>query len=217
MRIQMIVAAGVAALACGGAAPPPDQTDRFERQVLAQVNFAREHPRELAEALRAYRATFHGNIVYEDDEPVGVLTEEGVAAVDDAIAFLERQHPLPALDRGALLAEAARDHVVEQGPTGAIGHASPRGQSPGDRVRARGGDVYVSETISYGKTTAESVVRQLVVDDGLPRRGHRVLVFSTAYRYAGVGCGTHARYGYMCVIDYSGTPTGGPMPPSIAS
>jgi uncharacterized protein YkwD len=57
------------------------------------------------------------------------------------------------------------------------------------------------------------VVRSLIIDDGVPGRGHRAAVFSNAYRFAGVGCRTHARYRVVCVVDYAGTPDGNPMQP----
>jgi hypothetical protein len=44
------------------------------------------------------------------------------------------------------------------------------------------------------------------------------LIFSPGYRFAGVGCGPHPRDRYMCVIDFSGTATGGPeLPGDVAA
>ena len=60
--------------------------------------------------------------------------------------------------------------------------------------------------ITYGSNTAEEVVAQLVVDDGVPDRGHRRLLYDPALRYAGVSCGPHPGYGTMCVIDLASTP-----------
>ena len=82
---------------------------------------------------------------------------------------------------------------------------------PGDRVKARGGDIYVGETIAYGPRDAATVVRQFVVDDGVPRRGHRALLFSAAFRFAGADCAPHPVYGSVCVVDYSGTSDGSPV------
>ena len=41
-------------------------------------------------------------------------------------------------------------------------------------------------------------------------RGHRRILYAAEYRYAGVGCGTHAKYGAMCVVDYGRTRDGQP-------
>jgi hypothetical protein len=61
--------------------------------VIAAINDARAHPQAYAAGLRAYRGYYHGRQVDAPDEAGTHLTREGVAAVDDAIAFLERQPP----------------------------------------------------------------------------------------------------------------------------
>lgn len=189
----------------------------LEAQVLAEINFARQHPQEYAEDLREYRRYFDGRLLYLPGDQNGVITNEGTDAVDEAIDFLERQAPLPPLGRGALLQLAARDHAGELGLTGANGHLSPDGASPGERVRRRGGDIYVGEGISYGHDRADAIVRQLIVDDGVRGRGHRALLFNDAFRYAGIGCGGHRRYGNICVVDFSGTINGTPALPGLAN
>lgn len=186
----------------------------LEAEVLAEINFARQHPQEYADELREYRRYFDGPLLYLPGDENGVITHEGVGAVDDAIRFLERQSPLPPLGRGELLQLAARDHAEELGMTGANGHLSPNGASPGERVRRRGGDIYVGEGISYGQTRADAVVRQLIIDDGVRGRGHRALLFDRGFRYAGIGCGDHRRFGHICVVDFSGTANGGPTLPA---
>lgn len=210
MRLRGLLAA-IAAMSAA-----PVAAEELERSVLAEINRARTQPRETAAALRQYRARFDGRVVREPGDPVGVRTVEGRRAVDEAIVFLERQEPLPPLAHGPVLARAARGWAAAQGSDGGVGHQGG-GASVGTRMRAAGGDIYVGETISYGMRHAAAVVRQLIVDDGQPRRGHRALVFSRGFRFAGVGCGGHARYRSMCVIDYASTPDGGPVLPQIAS
>jgi hypothetical protein len=53
----------------------------------------------------------------------------------------------------------------------------------------------------------------LIVDDGVRRRGHRVLLFSGMFDFAGVSCGGHEVYGSMCVVDLSATRDGRPPVP----
>ncbi len=67
---------------------------------------------------------------------------------------------------------------------------------------------YVGEVITYGSNTAEDVVRQLIVDDGVDDRGHRKLVFADDIDFAGVSCGAHPSFGTMCVIDVARTRDG---------
>ncbi len=182
----------------------------LERAVLAEINFARTRPRDYAERLRAYRKLFRGKIVYYPGNPDGLLTREGTRAVDEAIRFLERQPPLAPIAPSPLLARAARDHVAEQGPRGATGHVSADGANPVLRVQRRGGGSYVAEVITYGPPSAVEVVRQLIVDDDVPGRGHRKTLFAAEMRFAGVACGPHRGYRVMCVADLGRKADGAP-------
>jgi uncharacterized protein YkwD len=177
--------------------------------VVAEINRLRADPPAYAQELRAYRQQFRGRLV-ADGNPGGTMTREGVKAVDEAIRALERQPPLPPLQVGRVLALAAQDHADDQGPRGLVGHQSASGATPSQRVVARGGGPYISETISYGSTSARAVVRQLVVDDGVADRGHRKALLSPEFRYAGAGCGPHAGYVAMCVVDFGRTIDGRP-------
>ncbi|GAA0337682.1 CAP domain-containing protein [Sphingomonas oligophenolica] len=201
----------------GTSAPPPPPSDTLEDAVLAEINFVRTHPRDYADDLRRYRDLFDGRVVHLPGDPVGEMTNEGTDAVDEAIDFLDRQAPLPALEPGALLARAARGFADEQGASGYTGHRSADGEMPGDRVKRLGGGIFVGETISYGYDDPVAVVRQLIIDDGLPGRGHRALIFSPGSLYAGVGCGVHPRNRFLCVIDYSASPDGGPNLPKFVA
>jgi hypothetical protein len=210
---RCVAALGLSWLALVAASEPP----RLEDAVLAEVNYVRAHPQDYADELRRYREFFDGRVVRLPGDQIGQTMREGVGAVDEAISFLDRQAPLPPLAYGEVLALAAHDLADEQGETGYTGHRSANGESPGDRVKRRGGDIYVGETISYGYDDPGAVVRQLVIDDGVPSRGHRGLIFTADNRYAGVGCGRHPRDGFLCVIDYSTTPNGAPALPRFVT
>ncbi|CAN5173219.1 CAP domain-containing protein [soil metagenome] len=202
-----------AALLLAALSGSPAHTGELEDRVLDELNLARTSPQIYAERLRAYRGWFSGPVVYVPGVPDGIMTREGITAVDDAIRFLDAQKPVAALKSDNILALAARDWVAVQGRTGQTGHFSRDGRGPGDRVTARGGDKFVGENISYGFDEADLVVVQLIVDDNVPARGHRKSIYNGAYAYAGVACGDHAIYRHMCVIDYSFFPKGIFLPP----
>src|SRR3569832_586081 len=122
----------------------------LEAGVLEQINFARQHPQEYAEQLRAYRGEFEGRILYRPGDDNGVMTQEGVTAVDEAVDFLERQAPLPPLGEGAVLAMAAHDLSSILCRDGSVGHVPRDGSSPGQRGKRRGGDDKDNKSISYG-------------------------------------------------------------------
>lgn len=183
----------------------------LEDAVLARINAIRANPKAYAEELREYRGYFDGEIVYLPGDYNGVVTREGAAAVDEAIAFLERQPPLPPVESAPILTRTAVDFSREQGAAGSSGHVGQDGSRPGDRVKRRGGDVFVGEVIAYGLTDPDQVVRQLIVDDGVPDRGHRKLLFNPRFRFAGIGCGPHRALEHLCVVDLSATPDGRPV------
>lgn len=197
------------------AAAPDPASDRYAERVLAALNRVRTQPRAVEAELRRYGETFRGRVAFEDDPDRGWGTAEGAAAVKEAASILDRQPSLPPLRPAPVLERAARAHAAEQARSGAIGHLSSAGRGPGDRVRAAGGDAYVTEAIAYGFEAPDRAVRQLLVDDGVPRRGHRVLMLNPRLRYAGVGCAPHPRLRTVCVIDFAETPDGSPwVPPS---
>ena len=121
------------------------------------------------------------------------------------MAFLKRQSPLsPLKSQVALLTSAAR-HAADQGSTGSRSHIGSDGSTPYDRVVAAGAKpAEVGEEIAFDADTGMGVARQLIVDYGVPDRGHRVGLFSASMTYAGVACNPHTTYTLICVIDVSG-------------
>jgi uncharacterized protein YkwD len=195
-------------LSLGLCAPATARPATLADAIIAELNFARTRPQAYADTLRRHRASYRGLFVDDPEEPASHTSREGAAAVDEAIAFLDSQPPLPPLASAPVLALAAADHAEAQRRRGDIGHISANGDNPGQRVVRRGGGPYVSETIAYGFAVPVAVVRQLIIDDGVADRGHRAVIFDARLHHAGVGCGGHPVYTAMCVIDFSPSPDG---------
>ena len=147
---------------------------------------------------------------------VPIRTNEGRSAVLEAAEFLESVEPVMELiGYSEALHLAARDHVLDQGPTGGIGHSGTDGSRPGQRMRRYGepGDATGSltgEVINYGDETPRMTVIQLVIDDGVPDRGHRHNLFNPKFRAAGAAIGYHKEYGTMVVVDLADAFTANP-------
>lgn len=170
--------------------------------IVAELNRVRADPPGYALELMEHRQRFRGMIVHEPGERIYRRTQEGRSAVDEAIVALQRQAPLPSLSANTLLAITAADHVRDQGTVGTRGHNGSDGSSPIDRALKRGlRPWYVGEVISYGPESAAAVVRELIIDDGVPDRGHRLAIFSPDFGRAGAACGPHRGYRRMCVVD----------------
>jgi uncharacterized protein YkwD len=59
----------------------------------------------------------------------------------------------------------------------------------------------IGEVINYGEETPRMTVIQLVIDDGVPGRGHRHSIFNRDFHVAGAAIGYHKTYGSMTVVD----------------
>jgi uncharacterized protein YkwD len=114
---------------------------------------------------------------------------------------------MPPLSLSAGLSAAARDLVRDQAESGGLGHRGSDGSSPADRVGRYGqwGGA-LSENVSYNaypNTDAREVVTQLLVDDGVPGRGHRRNILDPTMRRVGVSCGRHPTFPLVCVMDHA--------------
>ena len=168
----------------------PGRADDLAAQVHAEINLARTAPRHYAQIVASRSA--------------GQRHIEGDRVVQEAVRFLEKARPLPALSRSEGLGSSALSHVLDQGPAGARGHNSTDGSTPWKRMARFGRwSGHAAENIAYGQRDAREIVVSLIVDDGVRDRGHRLNIFGGDFHVAGIACGAHASYGSMCVIDFA--------------
>jgi hypothetical protein len=96
---RCLVSAGLMLMATVLAAPDGNATgemDQNERAVLEELNLARTRPAEYAGYLEEHKRNFKGPLIVVVDGR-RIKTVEGITAVDEAIAFLKRTPPVPAL------------------------------------------------------------------------------------------------------------------------
>ncbi|KRB46559.1 MAG: CAP domain-containing protein [Pseudomonadota bacterium] len=179
----------------------------MEDAILAEINFARAYPQEYARRLMLQPITDWGRSLQAGGQP------DDPEARAEAIEALQRQSPLPPLQPDDKLAAAALEHVEVQGPGGHIGHSGPDGERFYDRLRRHGVQPAIAaENIAYGPPTAADTVRELIIDSGVPSRGHRHNIFHASFEAVGVSCGPHRDYSTMCVMDFGGSSAAGPSP-----
>ena len=179
----------------------------LERIILQELNVARRHPDAYIRYLEHYRTLFKEKSYIQPGTNLLIRTEEGTAAVDEAITFLRRQSPLAPLRWAEGLARSGAELVRAQARNKETGHGSGRLEMTRRIQRHGRWTIAIGEAITYGPYVAErgrDVVAQLLVDDGVPGRGHRKTLFDTDYRLAGVSCGPHPTLETACVIDFAG-------------
>lgn len=184
-------------------APSRGGSGDLARQVLAETNVARQQPKRYAQYIREFKRSFVGKGYRVPGTVSLVMTEEGTAALDEAVRFLSRQRPVPPLSWSPGLAKAAADLAREQTASGDTGHGGDGDMRK--RIESHGSWLStIGENISYGPDTARLVVMGLIIDDGVSDRGHRKNIFNPAFATAGAACAPHPVYRKICVMDFAG-------------
>lgn len=186
------------------------QRSALEADVLSEINRARANPGDVAASIRGRLEHIKGKDYFPPERggKTAVVTKEGVAAVNDALAFLERQDALPQLETAMPegLRLAAEDHLTDLGGNGTVGHSGSDGMCSSDRMNRYGQwHGKCGEVLWFGRTgaTARQMIEDLIVDDGVASRGHRLGIYDAAYRVAGIRVGEHKTFGECCVADMS--------------
>ena len=174
-------------------------------QVFEEQNLARTKPKEYAAKLKKCLSYFKGSTMYFPGNPVGLMTNEGPGGYANAIAFLEGHAPMTPLKWSEGLGKSANDHAKDIGGKGITGHTGSDGSSMTDRMDRYGKwQSKCGENCSFGCATAEDIICQLIVDDGLSSRGHRNNIFSSDFGVTGVAYAPHKSQEHCCVLDYAG-------------
>jgi hypothetical protein len=179
-------------------------THNISYQVFQELNVLRINPVQYTTKLRNHLSKFQGNLIHNSSGPL-IRTQEGPPAVQECIDCLLETSPLPEFTWSSELARAAQDHCDDCGPAGVFGHTGADGSTMDDRIsRHCNWEITIGENISYGTDTAEDIVIQLMVDDGVPGRGHRINILKPSYRCVGIGFGPHSQMRTICTMDFAG-------------
>lgn len=176
----------------------------IEAEVIYEMNKVRTDPQRYArEYVLPLQKLYNGKRVERPGE-ITIITQEGVSAVKELYQYLIDATPVMPLNPSMGLAKAAQLHADDQSKSGRYGHDSSDGADPFDRMEKYGDFTKTAgENIAYGYNTAERIVLGLLVDDGVPGRGHRTNIMKDEFMVAGVGIRPHPELRYVCVIDYA--------------
>lgn len=177
----------------------------LEQQVIHELNKVRSNPAKFAEDyMEELLDVYQGKLFYYPGQDP-VKTKEGIFPLEECLETLKKTAPMPLLYPAHGLVNAAGDLVADQQKHGGIGHISRSGTTPQQRIEKFGDwDICSAEDITYGSFEARQIVIFLLIDDGVPDRGHRKNILNPCFRFGGVRFGKHPTYETMCVIDYAG-------------
>lgn len=159
-----------------------------EKEVILLVNMARSNPRQFA---------------------IGFLESRKGESPEARECYNEmvKTQPLQVLLPSKALSLAARDHAIDMGETGDIGHVSSDGKTATQRVEKYGSftGLYNGpwENCSYGLESPLDIVLQLLIDKDVPGRGHRKNILHKDVRYIGTSIKPHKTYRVNCVMDFA--------------
>ncbi len=157
-------------------------TAAIELEILAEINRARTQPQAYADWLEQQQQYYQGILLKLPGEQA-IRTNRGYKALQEAIAFLRQQPPLPPLSSSEALAATAKTQL--------------------DAIANFTSGININlDNISYSLVTPQAIVMQLIVDDRFPDRRRRHSLFTSESEQAGIVCEPDERYDNICAIAY---------------
>jgi uncharacterized protein YkwD len=176
----------------------------LEKAVAHEINLARTDPKGYASFLEKWKQYYDGKQLKLPGE-ITIMTKEGVTAVNEAIRFLRSINSVSLLSPSKGMSLGAKDHLRDLGTSGASQHQGSDGSQTWERVNRYGTwQTIIGENISFGHGKARPIVMTLIIDDGVPNRGHRKNIFNPDFHVVGVAFGDHSIYRTICVITFAG-------------
>ncbi len=148
-----------------------------EMEMVNEINLLRGNPSGYIQYVDAY--------VNEQRRTDGFPVDQAV--VNELKAELRQLGPLSILTPSQCIYQAAKEHGIDQKPTGDVNHQGRDGSWPWDRVRKACSNMQDgNENLVAGTPSVRTAVILLLIDEGIPTRGHRKTLLKPEWRY--VGC-----------------------------
>ena len=179
------------------------QKEKFKQELAKQLSFIRGSPKSYIHLVEEQRTCLKGNILYIPGHKLGARTLEGEKAYLECIDYLNSQKPIGVLQYDEEISKASQDHADDMGQNGLTDHFGSDNSVPTDRV-----EKYIewdganSENLVFGVKNPEQVIIDLIVDDGIPHRYNRAIIFDPKLKYIGVGVCSHPVYNMCTVLNY---------------
>lgn len=157
--------------------------DDKEKEVIWILNMMRKNP-----------SLFASTVVKKYPDQSGRTRLKNVREYKSLLKALEKLQPLSILVPDSLSWVSARCHALESGKKGYVGHDR---QSKNCKSLTH----FMGECCQYGEETPIDIVMSLLIDEGVPSLGHRVIFLGT-YDKIGVSVQPHKSYRINTVLDF---------------
>lgn len=174
-----------------------------EREVIFEINKLRsDPPRYAREVVKPRLAKFHSDgMVYTNSQGIYIRTSEGKTAVAECIQALESTAPMQPLYHDSRLYNAAKSHGMDMRDNNFFEHDSSDGTQFYERLQKFGFKGHCAENLAAGNDAPEEIVLQLIIDDGVPSRGHRTNLLTPDFNIIGASVVEHPQWRYSCTMD----------------
>jgi len=181
-----------------------DFLEDLEKDVILHLNMARTDPARYAQEFIEPRMEYFTGVMYRELEEPSLITQEGAQAVDECVSDMEDAEAMILLVPSEGISLAALDHALDLSLTGDTGHIGSDRSEFSTRIERYGQwMVSIGEVISYGPITGREIVVGLLIDDGVPDRGHRTNILNPVFCLVGIAIEDHPAYGNVCVIEFA--------------
>lgn len=148
-----------------------------EMEMVNEINLVRGNPSGYIQYVDAY--------VNEQRRTGGFPVDQSV--VNELKSELRQLGSLSILSPSQCIYQAAKEHGIDQKPTGDVNHQGRDGSWPWDRVRKGCPNMQDgNENLVAGTPSIRTAVILLLIDEGIPTRGHRKTLLKPEWKY--VGC-----------------------------
>lgn len=152
----------------------------IEKEMIKEINLVRTNPAGYAPYIQEY-INKHALSQGEKDTGAAFIVE------------LKKMTPRKALKEADCLLLAARDHAINQAPTGSLNHTDTNGKNPWDRVKSACSNMSTGNENLEGSASSEANYANdarkancnLLIDHGIPGYGHRYNILNADWTHAG--------------------------------
>ncbi|MEM9823333.1 MAG: LysM peptidoglycan-binding domain-containing protein [Bacteroidota bacterium] len=150
--------------------------NREELSMIDEINLMRGDPAAYAQYIRDFVAAERARGGFPIDQNV----------VEELIRALQASPKLSILQPAECIYQAAKAHADDQRPLGDINHQGQDGSWPWDRVKSACSEMANgNENLVAGMSTVRGSVITLLIDEGIPNRGHRKTLMNPEWTHAG--------------------------------